>query len=580
MNTYGDNIDHIVVLMLENRSFDMVLGNLYDSETNPKGPTYILGADQSEFKGISHWRSQVGDQVGQPPAGTFEEQLWHPVTSPHEPITHVQRQLYNNEISEENNAQWDWEKEPTVEGMTEGFVKDYANRIAEFLNQVPEWARNPNAILGAFEEKHLPNFYRLAKAGVVSDEWFCSVPSQTWTNRLFQFAGRARGVIENEQSPTGTARHLVSVMGDTPTVQSVLGDESQVVSHGYFPSLTRVLHGGRGVNGISYDQFQKNCVQDTLPRYTFIEPLFSSGKENRADSMHPFDMTSPTSGNPVNLRVPCTNADNLIARIYGWMFPGKNYGAENRRLLIVTFDEHGGCADHIPPPTAANDGIEQAAFYYKLSSKKINFFFQRLGVRVPFMMCNPQLQAGGVIRPPKGSTGFFDHSSIIKSLALWSKLPQDQRDQLAALSSRVEEAPHFWDAFQNGPPPGESSLLGSAAKCASFLSSLNTEQERGPFPEAPLTHLGRSIVLGYLVEEGVGEAELEPLIEAMARDEISGEAARYLMFRRVGFGKPLFAERILAAEPAEKPAVGDLIPQAIAYSKQVHDAPPRAAGQA
>lgn len=407
------------------------------------------------------------------------------------------------------------------------------------------------------------------------------MPSQTWTNRLFQFAGRARGVIENEQSPTGTAMHLVSVMGKTPTIQSVLGDDSQVVSHGSLPSLTRLLHGGRDVNGISYEQFQQNCSRDTLPRYTFIEPLFSSGVENRADSMHPFDMTSATSGNPVNLRVPCTNADNLVARIYGWMFPGKNYGAENRRLLIVTFDEHGGCADHIPPPTAANDGIEQAAFYYKLSTKKINFYFQRLGVRVPFMMCCPQLQAGGVIRPPRGSAGFFDHSSIIKSLALWSKLTDDQREQLEALSSRVVEAPHFWEAFQNGPPPDDS-LLGSAPKCASFLSGLNTEEERGPFPEAPLTHLGRSIVLGHLAQEGVDEDELVPLMAAMKLDQISGEAARYIMFRRVGFGRPLLPDRIAAAQPGQAPpSVGDLIPQAIAYSSQVHsEARARAAREA
>ena len=170
--TYGDNIEQIVVLMLENRSLDMVLGNLYDSESSPEKPTYILGADQDpDYKGITHWRKQLGsDIVGLPPTGTFEEQLWHPVTSPHEPITHVQRQLYNNQIAEKDNAEWDWEKEPTVDGMTSGFVQDYATRIQEFLSQVPDWARDPRAILGAFEEKHLPNFYKLAKAGVVSDE--------------------------------------------------------------------------------------------------------------------------------------------------------------------------------------------------------------------------------------------------------------------------------------------------------------------------------------------------------------------------------------------------------------------------
>jgi phospholipase C len=93
--------------------------------------------------------------------------------------------------------------------------------------------------------------------------------------------------------------------------------------------------------------------------------------------------------------------ERLIARCYDALRNGPGW---DRTLFIITYDEHGGLYDHVPPPAAVSPD----------NHFPDGFKFDRFGVRVPAVLVSPWIPAGSVIRPA-GETP-FDHTSIIATL--------------------------------------------------------------------------------------------------------------------------------------------------------------------
>jgi phospholipase C len=171
-----------------------------------------------------------------------------------------------------------------------------------------------------------------------------------------------------------------------------------------------------------FRDFQTRCANGTLPAYTFLEPSFGA------------------SGNSQHPNYDVALGEQLIYDVYQAVSRGPNW---NQTLLIVTYDEHGGCYDHVPPPANAVPPDSLAGEY--------GFDFRRFGVRVPTVLISPWIEAGTVFRVPDGATP-FDHTSILKTAqTLWG---------MPALTARDAAAPDVSGVFTRTTPRADDPLAG------------------------------------------------------------------------------------------------------------------------
>ncbi len=152
----------------------------------------------------------------------------------------------------------------------------------------------------------------------------------------------------------------------------------------------------------TFPDFQTAAKAGTLPSYTFLEPSWGS----KGNSQHPnYDVAL---------------GEQFIHDVY---YALRNSPLWNETLLIVTYDEHGGCYDHVPPPSGAIPPDASVGEY--------GFDFTRFGPRVPTVLISPLIPAGTVFRVPDGSMP-FDHTSILKTAELrWGVSALTKRDAAA-----------------------------------------------------------------------------------------------------------------------------------------------------
>jgi phospholipase C len=182
------DIDHVVVLMLENRSFDHMLGFLYDAANPPpRGQT---------FDGLTGTESN-SDQNGHP-VSVFKITLatpdayYMPGSDPGEGYFATNIQLFDNQ-----NAP---AVAPLPQNSNKGFVIDFAQTLAAHANN-PGWTTKPGTtaanIMGMFTPGMLPVMSGLARGYAVSDGWFSSAPTETLPNRAFVGAATSQGHLDD-----------------------------------------------------------------------------------------------------------------------------------------------------------------------------------------------------------------------------------------------------------------------------------------------------------------------------------------------------------------------------------------------
>jgi phospholipase C len=412
------DIKHVVVLMLENRSFDSMLGMLYPSSDHFDG---LTGTEQNTWhktdgspsEQVSVWKSPVVNA----------DAARIPTPDPGELFTDVHMQIHG--LTPDGT--------PHVGPAMNGFVDNYTR-------QAPG---NPDydaaAPMHYYTYDEIPVLSQLARAFGVSDRWHASVPSQTWPNRFFAHTGTANGYVNN--SPT----HFPYMM---ETVFNRLEEDAKVSWKVYYHdipqaiTLTR-LWGSVLTNFASFeDDFVRDAASGNLPAYSFIEPRYfadpvSHGMPN--DQHPPHDVSF---------------GEALIASAYNALRAGPGW---KNTLLLITYDEHGGCYDHVAPPAATPPGGQTPD----------GFDFGYFGVRVPAVIVSPWVRPGSVIRPA-GPTP-FDHTSIIATLRkLFPFAPLTARDAaapdlLSALTGDgSNDGPSFIAAPEPAPDPAEMAAAAAA----------------------------------------------------------------------------------------------------------------------
>lgn len=462
-----ERIDHIVVLMVENRSFDSVLGWLYDPDNAEPFKAPPRG---QPFAGVSGrgLSNPVPDYVAGPRRLHYGKtnRMTSPNPDPGEEYAHVNRQLYG--VSRPAANRWYPFDRPPYNlpdslpdpAPMSGFVHDYIDNLAGNPSLYPEaggvklWLQkllarrwpafaprfaqpDPSVygqIMAGFTPKSLPVLSTLARQFAVCDHWFSAIPSQTFGNRSFTHCGTSHGFVNN--SPVHKW-----LLHKAPTVFNRLDDAGRSFGIYYDPEdvicFTELLQPAlwrfhrRSVHGI--DAFFQQAAEGTLPDYSFIEPrlMLDNNDQHPPAGIPPFldpvDDSSLLAG------------EQLIARVYEAVRNGPGW---EKTLLVITYDEHGGHYDHVPPPSAVppNPGTPAG---------EQGFGFDQLGVRVPAVLVSPWIEAGTVCQ------NVFDHSSILRTLSRrWNLPPLTERDRKAAdLSAVLNRASPRPDRVEVTPRP-------------------------------------------------------------------------------------------------------------------------------
>jgi phospholipase C len=415
------DIRHIVVLMMENHSYDNYLGTLDRGEGLPGSPDGKPEAANPRRDGspvAAHHLDSTVQIPNDPP------QSWH--------ATHMQ---------------WNG-------GACDGFVRSVEETVP---------GSDPAMPMGYWTEEDLPFYHGLARTFPLADRWFSSCLGPTFPNRRFLIAGTAHGLIDDlpwdilDFPPAGTifdmlTRHGISwanyhnVRPANVLLKRVLGQRGLTAARRvarlghWFPRIVKAVQGNKQFTADLYplglaacvrhlrrtQQFFEDADAGTLPAFSIVDPDFELFSEE----------------NPQDIR----RGESFAAEVISRVMQGKGWP---HTLLIWVYDEHGGYYDHVPPPEAvppddvpAHNPLLSSPSWVKACLrpfvgsylKKIENLddgpstYDRYGFRVPAVIVSPYA------RPDHVTSTVYDHTSVLKLVQQKWNLPSLTRRDAAAES--------------------------------------------------------------------------------------------------------------------------------------------------
>src|SRR6266702_3476780 len=438
-------IRHIVVLMMENHSYDNYLGML---QGRGEGFPMNRGGQPEVFN-----RGADGEIIR-----AFR------LPSP------VQRHGVPSQSWHASHLQWG-------EGRNDGFVISAQTVQSEAKAGTAadvDTASEAAAVgMGYWSEDDLPFYYGLARTFPLADRWFSSCLGPTFPNRRFLIAGTAHGLIDDlpfdllDYPPAGTIFDMLTRHGISwANYHAVPGDKSEIRRYAHHKrrmARRRLLSLGRSFRAVtqgvqkdlqftanvyplgiarymlhvrSTDQFFADADNGTLPAFSIVDPDFDVYSEE----------------NPQDIR----KGESFSAEVINRIMRGKGWP---RTLLIWVYDEHGGYHDHVSPPAAAPpDGVEGRSLAGSPTRRHalLRFFFPRMvhnaenltkgphrydryGFRVPAVIVSPYARPGYVF------SEVLDHTSVLKLL--------EEKWNLPALTARDAAAASPLGALDITAPP-------------------------------------------------------------------------------------------------------------------------------
>lgn len=387
-------LKHLVVLMMENRSFDHMLGSLEIEGRDVNGVIAAQGAPANVGPGGAYHSMPL---TGHP--GVIDRTSRFQDDPPHD-VESVATQL----------AVGGWGWAPRMDGFVEAYVKKHP------------YASEPTDVLNYYRRDQLEFTYFLADEFAICDRWFCSAPTSTMPNRLYSMCGDSAGQV------TSPVTELI----DLPSIFDQLKDhEWRIYAKkfgGGFVSMARLLGETRvGPRRGRRKRIREHCrdvqkfVTDAangdLPRISFIEPTYNWLPGGNDD--HP--------PNPIRA------GQRFLAQIYEAVVASRNWGDT---VFVITYDEHGGFYDHVPPETIPPQHRSATDSYLGWTT---------YGPRVPAILISPFAKAAHVAKET------FEHCSILKFICEWQGIEPN------LISPRVVGARSLAAALDTSlsPQPGE-----------------------------------------------------------------------------------------------------------------------------
>ncbi|MBO9557225.1 MAG: hypothetical protein J7515_01395 [Caulobacter sp.] len=509
-------IDHVVVLMLENRSFDSLLGWAYQTGA----PSLVLPqGSSSTFDGLQSVNlnefvnTATNPSISSPPIQGAQG-FTVPTVDPGEELEHVNLQFFNTETF----------PPPDPANML-GYMQDFVNVMTALGIDVGDIPGLAPQVMQSYTPQQLPVLNQLAQAYAVSDAWYASVPSQTNPNRAFLMCGTSLGLVNNGQleDPNSPAKTIESMLGmsigddrfDAPTIFNALDKAGrgwsvfwqapylpQKISTllqygqtlatvlavlaptvgvavlaawkalqpyvGYMQSLTNGQLGScytwrlfpqiQNISNASskfqsLDQFHKLAQAGNLPAFSYIEPYWSISQTTMASQSSLPKALITALGNDYHPPSNLLVGEQFVKDVYTSLISHQD--AWQKTLFLITFDEFVGTFDH--ETTGLQQGLAQppwgAGTPPPLATQN-NFNFDRFGGRVPTIVISPYVQAGTVFRSPTETP--YDHTSMIATAL---KLLGGS-ENLPDFGSRAEAAPTFDNVMTLSQPRTDAANLG------------------------------------------------------------------------------------------------------------------------
>jgi phospholipase C len=295
-------IDHIVVLVMENRSFDHMLGYLK------------LEAAREDVDGLTSDMSN-----------SFQDKSY--------PVHH----LDNTALGKDQDPCHDGDcVHEQLSNGNAGFVSNYAARHPA--------DPDPGVVMGYYNGSDLPLYDHLAREFTLCDRWFCSVDGATWPNRLYAVTGRANGSKVNKRVPIYSlpsfVRHLEAkrvswrwYCHDVATLR-VTDEKYRVGSFSHFAYFDK-----RSV--FARKSFLDDAASGNLAAVSWIDPNFVDvsfvGHSGSNDDHPPSDLLA---------------GQELVLKLYNAVINSPKW---EKTLLVIVYDEHGGFYDHVPTLPAEDD---------------------------------------------------------------------------------------------------------------------------------------------------------------------------------------------------------------------------------
>jgi phospholipase C len=416
------SVKHIVVLMMENRSFDQMLGFLEADGLEVDG----LGSAQPNFdrekREYKPFEWGPGQTMPPTPPG-LKPKILDPCHSP---------DCVGTQLEKDNT----------------GFVKNFAaTRKDENGVQVelePEFLKVP---MGHFGAQHLPVYRHLAHNFCVCDAWHSSIPRDTWPNRLYSLAGREAPSIGHKPGLLGELMKdikglpALGGLGNAPIFEveaftrQLQDSQWRWYSHdpatlraadslyrdfrhikrdnfAYFNRKKMSLEARLGEAAIvSHDSFLDDAAKGELRAVSWIDPNFidlSVLDPNSNDDHPPSDVKAGQA---------------LVLEIYEALASSPNW---EDTVLVIVYDEHGGFYDHVTPPPAPDEHPD----------------YPTLGVRVPALVVGPRVRKH-VCKET------LEHTSLIATIL--RRFAANPEQALAAMPERVQQAPHLGMLLEEEP---------------------------------------------------------------------------------------------------------------------------------
>lgn len=483
-NAQHQRIEHVIVLMLENRSFD----HLFGFASPPAGQTL------DNLSSLPQLPSNPLDP-GKPPSGS------NPMFTVSQPAPFAVHDKDGPSHSfNAVNTQLSGSKQgpsASLAPRNNGFALNYSNSLRAHSQNVTR--DQINEVMQCFSAEQLPAINQLAQEFCICDRWHCEVPGPTMPNRMFVHAATSEGYVHNNFKRPYSSKTVYELFQEKGLSWAVyFQDLNEVMQFQALPQTPDTFR--------RFDRWAQDTASGTLPNYVFICPRFMNGRPGpnvevrMANSQHA----------PEDVRF----ADNLIADVYDAL--AANQKLFSKSALIVTYDEHGGFYDHVIPGPAVNpDGQNSPNPDDEPQFSSFKFAFDRIGLRVPTIIASPWIAKGSV------EHRMLQHTSIIKTVTEIFGLagPLNRRDASAAsfadLFGKLQQPRSAADmpSQLNRPPHGVTESLVAGVTMDPSTEPLDDLTEE--WAKAMPLH-----IRGNLSAESVEEPVPDPQTQGEAVDQI------------------------------------------------------------
>jgi phospholipase C len=446
-----EKIDHVVVVMLENRSFDHMLGylSLHGGRPDIDGlQTGMTNGHQGRTYPIHHLDSTALDMDPDHSAGAIDEQV--------------------------------------AGGGMSGFVANAARTLASRGVQDGD----PGCVMGYYDGADVPVYDHLVEEFAVCDRWFSPVLGSTMPNRLYALCGTAAGSRDNRPAYVPPLYHQPSFVRHLdahgvawrwysfdPGMLRFADLRYRLGHHDRFGYFSKTGLPWRTRFDLTVNQHLPSFLEDAaggmLPPVSWVDPAFTN--------FNPLGFPVNDDHPPADIQ----DGQDLVLAVYDALAAGPQWG---RSLLVIVYDEHSGFFDHVPPPGADDDDPARFGSY---------------GVRVPAIIVSPWVE------PRLVSSTVFDHTSIIKTILArfcpqaLGELPRGDahRQRLGSTprlpGRRVVGANHLGEILTRTEPraaPGRDALVRQAAARADHADPTSSGRDPEDEVRRPLNDLQRSIL--------------------------------------------------------------------------------------